>query len=484
MTVRTRFAPSPTGYLHIGGLRTALYCWLFARKNNGSFILRIEDTDRNRLVDDACSLIYRTMKGCGLTYDEGPDVGGDFGPYIQSERKDIYMRYAQQLVEQGDAYYCFCTKERLDALRETAQKNGEVAKYDKHCLSLSKEDVAAKIAAGEPWVIRQNIRGDGASEYDDIVYGHISVPMSDMEDNILIKSDGWPTYNLANVIDDHLMGITHVIRGQEYLSSTPKYNLLYDAFGWERPQYMHLPPVMKDKQRKLSKRYGDASYEDFINKGYLKEAIINYIALLGWSPEGEREIYSLDELAEIFDETRLQKSPSVFDVDKLTWMNGEYIRMMSPEAFLDKAKPYIEEAVGTGFDEAKICSLIQPRLELFSEIAEKIGFLREMPDYDVELYRHKKMKTTPESSLPVLRAVREALAAVGDFSNDVLYAALTDLAGTLGIKNGALLWPVRIAICGVSVTPGGATDIAELLGRDATLSRLDRSIKKLEAALA
>ena len=328
--IKTRFAPSPTGYLHIGGLRTALYSWLFARKNGGSFVLRIEDTDRERLVDGACDLIYRTLKDTGLTYDEGPDVGGDFGPYIQSERKELYLQYALQLVEQGDAYYCFCDKDRLDSLRTEAQAEGRVAKYDKHCLSLSKEEIQQKLDAGKSWVIRQNIRGEGTCDYDDLVYGHISVPVSDMEDNILIKSDGWPTYNLANVVDDHLMGITHVIRGQEYLSSTPKYNLLYDAFGWQRPEYIHLPPVMKDKQRKLSKRYGDASYEDFINKGYLKEAIINYIALLGWSPEGEEEIFSLNELAEIFDTSRLNKSPAVFDVEKLTWMNGEYIKKMDP----------------------------------------------------------------------------------------------------------------------------------------------------------
>lgn len=481
--IKTRFAPSPTGYLHIGGLRTALYSWLFARKNGGSFVLRIEDTDRERLVDGACDLIYRTLKDTGLTYDEGPDVGGDFGPYIQSERKELYLQYALQLVEQGDAYYCFCDKDRLDSLRTEAQAEGRVAKYDKHCLSLSKEEIQQKLDAGESWVIRQNIRGEGACDYDDLVYGHISVPVSDMEDNILIKSDGWPTYNLANVVDDHLMGITHVIRGQEYLSSTPKYNLLYDAFGWQRPEYIHLPPVMKDKQRKLSKRYGDASYEDFINKGYLKEAIINYIALLGWSPEGEEEIFSLNELAEIFDTSRLNKSPAVFDVEKLTWMNGEYIRRMSPEAFLEKARPYIEQAIGTGFDTAKICALIQPRLELFSQIPDKVAFLAEMPDYDVALYNHKKMKSTPESSLPILKAAREALGAAEDFSGAALYPVLTNLAEKLGEKNGKVLWPVRIAVCGVSVTPGGATDVAELLGKDETLRRMDVSIEKLERAL-
>ncbi len=350
MKVRTRFAPSPTGYLHIGGVRTALYAWLYAKKNGGDFILRIEDTDRERLVESACDIIYSTLKDCGLTYDEGPDVGGDFGPYIQSDRKDIYLKYAEQLVEQGDAYYCFCTKERLQELKDEAGKKGEVAKYDKHCSHIPLEEAKRRVAAGESYVIRQNIPTDGESSYDDMVYGTISVPMSDMEDNILIKSDGWPTYNLANVIDDHLMGITHVIRGIEYLSSTPKYNLLYDAFGWERPKYIHLPPVMKDKQHKLSKRNGDASYEDFIKKGYLKEAIINYIALLGWSPGGEQEIFSLSELAEAFDLDGISKSPSIFDNEKLTWMNAQYISRMDTDEFLERAKPYFDEALKGEFD--------------------------------------------------------------------------------------------------------------------------------------
>ena len=483
MTVRTRFAPSPTGYLHIGGLRTALYAWLYARKNNGQFILRIEDTDRNRLVDEASEIIYRTLRDTGLTYDEGPDVGGEFGPYIQSDRQEIYQKYAEELVERGAAYYCFCKKDRLEQMRSEAEKKGQVAKYDKHCLSLSKEEVRARIAAGEEYVIRQNIPTEGETVYEDMVYGKIAVPMADLEDNILLKSDGWPTYNLANVIDDHLMGITHVIRGIEYLSSTPKYNLLYDALGWERPKYIHLPPVMKDKNRKLSKRHGDASYEDFIAKGYLKEAILNYIALLGWSPAGEREIYSLEELAQVFDLSGISKSSAIFDVDKLTWMNGEYIRALSQEEFLERAKPYLDAALKKEFDRAKIAKLIQPRLETLTQIEEKVSFLNEMPDYSLELYAHKKMKTTPENSLPILLEAREALEQVEEFTNDALYAALCALAEKLEVKNGRVLWPVRVAISGTAVTPGGATELAEILGRQETLSRMDASIEKLKREL-
>ena len=483
MTVRTRFAPSPTGYLHIGGLRTALYAWLYARKNGGQFILRIEDTDRNRLVDEASEIIYRTLRDTGLNYDEGPDVGGQFGPYIQSERQEIYQKYAEELVERGAAYYCFCKKERLEQMRSEAERKGQVAKYDKHCLHLSKEEVQARIAAGEEYVIRQNIPAQGETVYEDMVYGTITVPMADLEDNILLKSDGWPTYNLANVIDDHLMGITHVIRGIEYLSSTPKYNLLYDALGWERPKYIHLPPVMKDKNRKLSKRHGDASYEDFIAKGYLKEAILNYIALLGWSPAGEREIYSLDELAEVFDLSGISKSSAIFDVDKLTWMNGEYIRALSREEFLQRAKPYLDAALKKEFDRAKIARLIQPRLETLVQIEEKVSFLNEMPDYSLELYTHKKMKTTPENSLPILLEARQALEQVEEFTNDALYAALCALAEKLEVKNGRVLWPVRVAISGTAVTPGGATELAEILGRQETLSRMDASIEKLKREL-
>lgn len=483
MKVRTRFAPSPTGYLHIGGVRTALYAWLYAKKHNGEFVLRIEDTDRERLVESACDIIYSTLKDCGLTYDEGPDAGGEYGPYIQSERKDIYLKYAEQLVEQGDAYYCFCTKERLAELKEEASKNGAVAKYDKHCAHIPLEEAKRRVAAGESYVIRQNIPTAGESSYDDMVYGTISVPMSDMEDNILIKSDGWPTYNLANVIDDHLMGITHVIRGIEYLSSTPKYNLLYDAFGWERPKYIHLPPVMKDKQHKLSKRNGDASYDDFINKGYLKEAIINYIALLGWSPGGEQEIFSLKELTQAFDLDGISKSPSIFDMEKLTWMNAQYISNLDKDEFLRRAKPYFDEALKGDFDRELIAELLQPRLETLAEIPEKIAFLSEMPDYDIELYTHKKMKTNPEVSLPILKGLLPVMEEQEDYSVQALHDAVMEYIKSTGEKNGKILWPLRIAITGTRVTPGGAFEAAALLGKDETLRRLKLSIEKLATAL-
>ncbi len=483
MKVRTRFAPSPTGYMHIGNLRTALYAWLFARHNNGKFILRIEDTDRNRLVEEAGNVIFRTLKDTGLNYDEGPDIGGEYGPYVQSERKEIYGKYARLLVEKGAAYYCFCTKERLDHLREQAAAEGKVFKYDKHCMSLSKEEVQRKIAAGEEYVIRQNIPTQGEASYEDMVYGKISVPMSDMEDNILLKSDGWPTYNLANVIDDHLMEITHVIRGMEYLSSTPKYNLLYDALGWQRPVYIHLPPVMKDKHKKLSKRNGDASYEDLIQKGYLKEAILNYIALLGWNPGGEREIYSLNELAEVFTLEGLSKSSAIFDIEKLTWMNGEYIRALSLEAFIERVRPYFEQSLTSHVDLKKLATLIQPRLETLVQIGEKISFVNALPEYSIDLYSHKKMKTTPENSLNILIAARQKMASLEDFTNDALYSALLEVAQEAEVKSGRVLWPVRIAITGTAVTPGGATEIAELLGKEETLARMDFSISKLEREL-
>ena len=483
MAVRTRFAPSPTGYLHIGGLRTALYAWLFAKKNNGKFILRIEDTDRERLVDDACKVIYDTMRDAGLTYDEGPDVGGDYGPYIQSERKELYKKYAEELVERGAAYYCFCTKERLDELHKNAE-GGNVAKYDKHCLKLSKEEVQARIAAGEPYVIRQNIPQTGETTYNDMVFGEITVPNSDMEDNILLKSDGYPTYNLANVIDDHLMGITHVIRGIEYLSSTPKYNLLYEALEWDIPTYIHLPPVMKDKHQKLSKRNGDASYDDFIKKGYLKEAVINYIALLGWSPAGTQEIFSLEELIEAFSLEGLSKSPAIFDMEKLTWMNAEYLRNMSAEEFENVARPFMAQAIDTDkFDCALITKLIQPRTEVLTDIPEKLTFLTAVPEYSLDLYFHKKMKTNAEAAPPVLKAAREELAKLESFDEQTVHDAMIALAGTLEIKNGQLLWPLRVALSGTPVTPGGAIEIAVLLGKDESLKRIDAALEKLEKEL-
>lgn len=484
MRVRTRFAPSPTGYLHIGGLRTALYAWLYARKMGGDFILRIEDTDRERLVSDACRIIYSTLKETGLNYDEGPDVGGGYGPYIQSERQEIYIQYAHQLVETGAAYYCFCTKDRLDHLRNECEANGRMFKYDKRCLQMSKEEIQVKLDAGESYVIRQNIPLEGETTYTDAIFGEITVPNSDMEDNILLKSDGMPTYNLANVVDDHLMEITHVIRGIEYLSSTPKYNLLYNAFGWEIPSYIHLPPVMKDRQRKLSKRHGDASFEDFVDKGYLKEAIVNYIALLGWCPEGNQEIFTLAELAEAFDLRGISRSPAIFDEDKLRWMNAEYIRAMDADQFEKTARPYMAKAIDTQkFDTALIARLIQPRTELLAEIPEKLMFLEQFPDCDVELYTNKKMKTTPENSLPFLIEAKAVLESVDEYNNENLYQAMVALAEKLEVKNGRLLWPVRIAVSGTAVTPGGATEIAALLGKEETLRRMDLSITKLQRHL-
>ena len=475
MEVRTRFAPSPTGYLHIGGLRTALYAYLYAKKNGGKFILRIEDTDLERYVDGAVEVIYSTMREAGLIWDEGPDVGGEYGPYIQTERKDIYLKYARQLVEQGDAYYCFCTKERLAKMHEDG-----ATKYDKHCLSLSREEVERRIAAGEPYVIRQNIPSEGVSEYEDMVYGTIRVDYADLEDNILIKSDGMPTYNFANVIDDHLMGITHVIRGTEYLSSTPKYNLMYDAFGWERPKYIHLPTIMKDATRKLSKRYGDANFDDFVKKGYLKEAIINYVALLGWSPKSNVEKMTLPEMVEMFSLDGISKSPSIFDEMKLRWLNGEYIRELSEEDFYAHALPYLEKSAVNGkFDLKKIAKLLHGRVEVLGDIPEKIDWIVSLPDYDLALFENKKNKTDKEVAKTLLPEIRNWLSEIDDFSNDVLFSSLSEKAKEKGVKSGSVFWVMRIAITGMAVTPGGATEIAELLGKEETLSRIDKSIEKL-----
>ncbi len=478
--VRTRFAPSPTGYLHIGGLRTALYAWLFARKNGGAFILRIEDTDTEREVEGAKDVIYNTLRQTGLYYDEGPDVGGPFGPYIQSERAEIYKRHAEMLVQKGAAYRCFCSKERLAQERAKCEARGETYTYDKHCLSLSREEIQKRLDAGEPYVIRQNIPRTGETTYTDAVFGDITVPNADLDDNVLLKADGMPTYNLANVVDDHLMGITHVIRGVEYLSSTPKYNHLYRAFGWEIPTYIHLPVVMKDKQRKLSKRHGDASFDDFINKGYLKEALINYIALLGWSPGSEREIFSLEELIDAFSLEGLSRSSAIFDVEKLTWMNAQYIRALSKDSFIERAMPYFIEAGAERFDLNLIAELIQPRLERLDEIPGKLSFLTNMPDYDIGLYTHKKMKTDAQSALPVLLKAKALLESQTDYSLEALRESLHALVEELGIKNGQLLWPLRIAITGTEVTPGGAVEAACLLGKAETLRRLNASIKKLQ----
>lgn len=478
--VRTRFAPSPTGYLHIGGLRTALYAWLFARKHDGVFILRIEDTDTQREVEGATDVIYNTLRQTGLFYDEGPDVGGAYGPYIQSERREIYKDFAEQLIERGAAYRCFCTKEQLAEARAAAEARGETYTYNKHCLHLPAEEIQRKLDAGESYVIRQNIPREGETTYTDAVFGDITVPNSDLDDNVLLKADGMPTYNLANVIDDHLMGISHVIRGVEYLSSTPKYNHLYRAMDWEIPQYIHLPVVMKDKQRKLSKRHGDASFDDFLKKGYLKEAILNYIALLGWSPGTEQEIFTLDELVEAFSLEGLSKSSAIFDVEKLTWMNAQYIRALSKDDFIECAKPYFEQAGVSHFDLGLIAELIQPRLERLDEIPGKLSFLTNLPEFSAELYTHKKMKTDAEAAKPVLRAALALLEQLTDYSLDALKEALAGLVAELGLKNGQVLWPLRIAITGTEVTPGGAVEAACLLGKTETLRRLRQSLSTLE----
>ncbi len=474
--VRTRFAPSPTGYLHIGGLRTALYGYLYSKKHGGDFILRIEDTDTARYVEGSVQIIYDTMRDSGVMYDEGPDVGGNYGPYVQSERKDIYTEYAKKLVELGGAYYCFCTPERIATLKDG---DGNM-KYDKHCLSLSKEEIERRICAGEPYVIRQNVPKQGAGSYHDLVYGDISVDYSDIEDGILIKSDGMPTYNFANVIDDHLMGITHVIRGTEYLSSTPKYNLMYDSFGWERPTYIHLPPIMKDAQHKLSKRNGDASYEDFVKKGYVKEAIVNYIALLGWSPKSNTEKMSLQELIENFSLDGISKSPSVFDEVKLKWLSGEYIKAMSDVEFKARAYEFFKQSKAYGkYDEDKLLSLCKGRIQIFSEIPSKIDFLEEYGEIDGALYENQKQKASAELAKTVLPEIKKALAVVGEWNNSNLFNLLVELSAKLEIKKQALLWITRIAITGKESTAGGATEIADILGKEQTLSRLDYAISLL-----
>ena len=474
--IRTRFAPSPTGYLHIGGLRTALYGFLFAKKGGGDFVLRIEDTDTARYVDGSVQIIYDTMRDSGIMYDEGPDVGGDYGPYVQSERKSLYLEYAKKLVELGGAYYCFCDQERIESLKD---ETGNI-RYDKHCLKLSKEEIERRIASGEKYVIRQNVPTEGTGSYHDLVYGDISVDYKDIEDGILLKSDGMPTYNFANVIDDHLMGITHVIRGTEYLSSTPKYNLMYDAFGWERPTYIHLPPIMKDAQHKLSKRNGDASYEDFVNKGYVKEAIVNYIALLGWSPKGNQEKMSLKELIENFSLEGIGKSSAIFDEAKMKWLSGEYIKAMTDEELVEKADKFFKESKVYGkYDLKKIAALLKTRIEIFSEIPEKINFLEEFGEYDVALYTHKKMKTDAEIAKVVLPKAREVIANLKEFNYDSIHDALMALVAEMGVKNGQVFWCVRVAISGKESTAGGVMEIAELLGKEETLKRLDYSIQLL-----
>ena len=475
-TVRTRFAPSPTGFMHLGGMRTALYCFLYAKSHNGKFVLRIEDTDRERFVEGATEVIYSSLKEGGMTYDEGPDVGGDYGPYVQSERKDIYAKYAKELVEKGGAYYCFCTKERIESLRD---ENGNV-RYDKHCLHLTKEEIEKKLAAGEPYVIRQNIPEKGVGEYEDAIYGHIAVDFSELEDGVLIKSDGMPTYNFANVVDDHLMGITHVIRGTEYLSSTPKYNLMYDAFGWERPVYIHLPPIMKDATRKLSKRYGDANFDDFVSKGYVPKAIVNYIALLGWCPKDNSEKMTMDEMIEKFSLDGISKSPAIFDDAKCRWLNGEYLKAMTDEEFLSVARPFIAKSKAYGkYDEKLLASLMKTRVEILSEIPEKLDFLEEFGEYDVNLFVHKKMKTDTELAKTVLPMIYDTLDDLNEFTHDSIHDSLIALATEKGYKNGQILWTARVALTGKDVTPGGAVEMAQLLGKARSLERIKFSLELL-----
>ena len=481
-TVRTRFAPSPTGYMHVGNLRTALYTYLQARHNGGTFILRIEDTDQGRLVEGATDIIYGTLKATGLTWDEGPDVGGPVGPYVQSQRMGMFKQYAEQLVKAGKAYYCFCTEERLNEMHEAQRAAGEMTHYDGHCRHLSAEEVAAKLAAGEPYVIRQKIPESGVAGFDDVVYGHIEVDVRELDDQILIKTDGMPTYNFANVVDDHLMGITHVIRGSEYLSSTPKYNLLYDAFGWEKPVYIHCPPVMKDAQNKLSKRNGDASYQDLVAKGYLPAAVLNYLLLLGWAPEGEQEIFSLDEMIKIWDPSRISKSPAIFDIEKLTHFNALYLRAMEPADFARAAEPYIRQSVkDPALDAAEIAGLLQARCERLTDIPEKVDFFDALPDYDGALFTNKKSKTDPEVARAMLEAAIPALEGIGDWTADAVHDTLIALAEHLGVKNATLMWPVRIAAAGKLVTPGGAVEICHILGKDETLRRLRLGLDKLRA---
>ena len=470
--VRTRFAPSPTGYMHVGNLRTALYTYLIAKKAGGKFILRIEDTDQGRLVEGAADVIYKTLRDCQLTHDEGPDIGGPVGPYIQTERRELYGKYAEVLLEKGGAYRCFCQK--------TENEAEGFEKADDPCRDLPKSESDARAAAGESFVIRQRIPHEGTTTFHDEIFGDITVPNDTLDDNVLIKSDGLPTYNFANVIDDHLMGITHVVRGSEYLASAPKYNLLYEDFGWEIPKYVHCSPVMRDKQNKMSKRHGDPSYEDLLAQGYLNDAVLNYVALLGWSPGGEQEIFSLPELVEAFDISGISKSPAIFDIEKLTYFNAEYIKALTPEDFTKLAEPYIRESVkNPAIDISLFAPILQPRTEKLTDIPEKIDFFDALPDYAVELFTNKKSKTNSEVSLDMLQKTLPALEGIADWTEEAIHDTLISLAETLGVKNATLMWPLRIAVAGKLVTPGGAVEICHILGRDETLARMKRGIEKL-----
>lgn len=484
--IRTRYAPSPTGKMHVGNLRSALYEFLIAKHDGGSFMLRIEDTDQERFVEGATEIIYRTLAQAGLRHDEGPDKDGGYGPYVQSERTrtGIYMKYAEELIEKGEAYYCFCDKERLASLRTEVVEGKEISMYDKHCLSLSREEIEANLAAGKPFVIRQNIPNEGTTTFRDELYGDITVENAELDDMILIKSDGFPTYNFANVVDDHTMNITHVVRGNEYLSSSPKYQRLYDAFGWQSPVYVHLPLITDENHKKLAKRSANGSYifEEMVEQGFLPEAIVNYIALLGWSPEDNREIFTLEELIKDFDYHRISKSPAVFDSVKLRWMNGEYIKAMDFDRFYEKALPYIREAIHKELDFKKIAEMVKTRIEVFPDIPGLIGFFDALPAYDTAMYAHKKMKTTQETSLTVLKDVLPMLEAQEDYSNDALYGLLSAYVAQKEVKNGYVMWPIRTAVSGLQMTPAGATEIMEVLGKEETLSRIRKGIELLENA--
>ena len=475
--VRTRFAPSPTGYMHVGNLRTALYTWLIARHQDGTFILRIEDTDQGRLVDGAVDVIYKTMSECGLMHDEGPDVGGPTGPYIQTERRGLYGRYADLLVKKGGAYYCFCEK------TESEEDSGEFNRAADPCRDMGDDEAAALLASGKPYVVRQRIPADGFTTFHDASFGDITVENSTLDDQVLMKRDGLPTYNFANVIDDHLMGITHVVRGSEYLSSAPKYNLLYESFGWKIPTYVHCSPVMRDAQHKMSKRHGDPSYEDLIAQGFLTEAVLNYVALLGWSPKGdlsEKEFFTLQELVEAFDISGISKSPAVFDIVKLKWMNAEYIKKLSPEAFYEKAEPWLKKAITSkSIDLKAVAALVQSRCEILSDLPDRVDFLDQLPEYDTELYVHKKSKTNLENSLASLRSVLPVLENLDTWTNEALYEALVALAAEQGVKNSIVLWPLRVAVSGKASTPGGATELCALLGKEESIVRIRKGISLL-----
>lgn len=479
--IRTRYAPSPTGRMHVGNLRTALYAYLIAKHEGGDFLLRIEDTDRERQVEGAVDIINRTLEQTGLIHDEGPDKDGGFGPYVQSERQatGLYLEYAKKLVEKKEAYYCFCTEERLNTLKSTVGGE-EIMSYDKHCLSLSQEEVEEKLKAGTPYVIRQNNPREGKTSFFDEIYGEISVDNAELDDMVLIKSDGYPTYNFANVVDDHLMKITHVVRGNEYLSSSPKYNRLYEAFGWEIPVYVHCPTITNEEHKKLSKRSGHSSFEDLTDQGFVAEAIVNFVALLGWSPEDSREIFSLEDLVEAFNYKNISKSPAVFDMVKLRWMNGEYLKAMDGDRFFEMAKPYMESVIKKPLDLRKIAEMVKTRIEVFPDIPDHIDFFEELPEYDVSMYAHKKMKTDGETSLRVLRDVLPMLEGTEDYSNEGLYQLLSGYIKEKEYKTGFVMWPIRTALSGKLQTPAGATEIMEILGKEESLSRIRIGIDKLQ----